>query len=232
MMANPGAALEPTSITTDDGHGRSISPTSMAWAPYPDYADTDMERAHAPAWSNWALSRELQEMCGPRIRRSLRGSFDRSVVVWHIATDLCFRTDPNNPPASASSGSGGHPPCCCPPSFQQAGQGRAGTAALGAYNEVLRNRMSCAASISDYMAHLLNSHPEMLLTGIRQHLVTEAIREMEHILHHEMYKGDSHRTGQQPSTEVLNRIIEVYSEWTPASRKLRISRNRNEQVLL
>ncbi|XP_039789052.1 uncharacterized protein LOC120655357 isoform X2 [Panicum virgatum] len=212
--------------------------------PYPD--DADMERAHAPAWTNWALSKELQEMCGPRMRRSLRGSFDRSIVVWHIATDLCFRTDPNNPRVqlnsdarsnAASSGSG-LPPWCCPPLFLQAGQGRragaaAGNAALGSpsYDEVLRNFMSCAASISDYMAHLLNYHPEMLLTGSRQHLVTEAIREMEDILHHDitMYKGDSHgRTGEQPSTEVLNRIIEVYSEWRPASKKLRINRSRNK----
>ncbi|CAN6221252.1 unnamed protein product [Urochloa humidicola] len=48
---------------------------------------------------NWALSSALQQRCGPTIRGSLRESFDESVLVWHVATDLCFRRRP--PPAAA-----------------------------------------------------------------------------------------------------------------------------------
>ncbi|CAO2153215.1 unnamed protein product [Urochloa humidicola] len=254
-MATPGAAMEAEAEVeiTDDDHSR---PTSMAmsWYPDPEIPPPEPQEssrareyagAHAPpAWSNWALSEELQELCGPQIYSSLRGSFDRSVVVWHIATDLCLRTDPDNPRKHLSNNaasSTGHPnaPWCCP-SFLQVGTTRRNknTTLLRAsintgcftrrsdHKEVLHNRMNCAASISDYMAHLLNSHPEMLLTGSRQHLVTEAIREMEHILY-DIHKGDS-RTGQQPSTEVLNRIIHVYSEWRPPSKKMR---NKNKQEL-
>ncbi|CAL5042636.1 unnamed protein product [Urochloa decumbens] len=47
---------------------------------------------------NWALNPGLQQLCGPGIRRSLRESFDESVLVWHVATDLCFRRRP--PPAA------------------------------------------------------------------------------------------------------------------------------------
>ncbi|CAN6216774.1 unnamed protein product [Urochloa humidicola] len=48
---------------------------------------------------NWAMGVDLQQRCGPTIRRSLRESFDESVLVWHVATDLCFRRRP--PPAAA-----------------------------------------------------------------------------------------------------------------------------------
>ncbi|CAO2149327.1 unnamed protein product [Urochloa humidicola] len=37
----------------------------------------------------------------------------------------------------------------------------------------------CAAGISNYMAHLLNCRPDMLMTGSRQHLFSEAIHNMD-----------------------------------------------------
>jgi hypothetical protein len=37
----------------------------------------------------------------------------------------------------------------------------------------------CAAGISNYMAHLLNCRPDMLMTGSRQHLFSEALRSMD-----------------------------------------------------
>ncbi|KAG2570647.1 uncharacterized protein LOC120639748 [Panicum virgatum] len=37
----------------------------------------------------------------------------------------------------------------------------------------------CAAGISNYMAHLLNCRPDMLMTGSRQHLFSEALRTMD-----------------------------------------------------
>ncbi|CAN6362318.1 unnamed protein product [Urochloa humidicola] len=165
------------------------------------------------AWSNWALSEDLQDKCGPEIRRSLRGSFDRSVVVWHMATDLCFRTEP-------TSGSAGSPPWRCWPSFLRVGtRRRTNTMAAPESDdaELLHHHMNCAASISNYMAHLLNSHPEMLLTGSRQHLVTEAISEMEKVLS-VMHKEDS--TGRQASPEVLTRIIEVLAPLSGIKKKV------------
>uniref|UniRef100_A0A0A9CKP6 DUF4220 domain-containing protein n=1 Tax=Arundo donax TaxID=35708 RepID=A0A0A9CKP6_ARUDO len=103
---------------------------------------------------NWTLNEDLKKACGPKseIRRSLRkSSFDESVLVWHIATDLVFRSDP---PYGFR---------CRPP-----------------HDEVLQE--ICTEAISNYMAHLLKFHPEMLMTGSRQHLFTEAMRNIESIL--------------------------------------------------
>ncbi|CAL5053027.1 unnamed protein product [Urochloa decumbens] len=63
----------------------------------------DLASYRAFTAGNWALSPGLQERCGPVIRRSLRESFDESVLVWHVATDLCFRRRPP-PPAGGDAG--------------------------------------------------------------------------------------------------------------------------------
>jgi len=53
---------------------------------------------------NWILAVELQRRCGAgsTIESSLREPFDESVVVWHVATDLCFRRSGGPPPAAAA----------------------------------------------------------------------------------------------------------------------------------
>ncbi|TKW19250.1 hypothetical protein SEVIR_4G008500v4 [Setaria viridis] len=107
----------------------------------------DLSSYRAFTAANWALSVYLQRRCGPMIRRSLRESFDESVLLWHVATDLCFRRSP--PPAAGSD------------------------AGL---------RDECTRAVSDYMAHLLNSQPEMLMTGSRRHLLAEAVEDVETIL--------------------------------------------------
>ncbi|CAL4995565.1 unnamed protein product [Urochloa decumbens] len=120
--------------------------------------------------TNWALREELQSYCGTEIRRTLRGSFDRSVLVWHIATDLCSRyVDLDSSDTQRS------------------------------YLTIAR--MKWAKAISNYMAHLLNSRPEMLLTGSRQHLVTEAMRELKTVVEN---------SGQPRSPGDIKKIIEKY----------------------
>ncbi|TVU40361.1 hypothetical protein EJB05_13824, partial [Eragrostis curvula] len=109
------------------------------------------QQQSSPGAANWALTEEQQKKCGPMIRSTLSGSFDRSVLVWHIATDLCYRVE-------------------------------AGTANNEEETEAHRLRRKCTEAISSYMARLLNFHPEMLLTGSRQHLVSEAMDELESIL--------------------------------------------------
>ncbi|CAL4994335.1 unnamed protein product [Urochloa decumbens] len=104
----------------------------------------------------WTLRPALRDACrrSTEIQRSLRRlPFDVSVLLWHIATDLCFRC---KPPKNFRS----RPP----PQLL----------------EVLR--AVCTEAISNYMAYLLNFQPEMLMTGTRQHLFTEATKNMERIL--------------------------------------------------
>ncbi|KAL6840849.1 hypothetical protein ACP4OV_029375 [Aristida adscensionis] len=105
--------------------------------------------------NNWTLRNFVnKDICGTStmVRRILRKSpFDSSVLVWHIATDLCFR---RKPPKYFT---------CRPP-----------------HDEVLREL--CTEAISNYMVYLLDFQPEMLLSGSRQHLFTEAKQHMERIL--------------------------------------------------
>ncbi|CAN6358007.1 unnamed protein product [Urochloa humidicola] len=102
----------------------------------------------------WTLRPALREICRTRteIKRSLRSSpFDASVLLWHMATDLCFRCKP-------------------PENFNIRPAGA----------EVVRE--VCTEAISNYMAYLLHFQPEMLMTGSRQHLFTEATKHMARIL--------------------------------------------------
>ncbi|XP_066357866.1 uncharacterized protein [Miscanthus floridulus] len=86
------------------------------------------------------------------IWRSLRKTpFDESVLIWHIATDLCFRS---KPPRHFR---------CKPP-----------------HGGVLRK--VCTEAISNYMAYLLMFRPDMLMTGSRRDLFTEATKQMDRII--------------------------------------------------
>ncbi|PUZ62510.1 hypothetical protein GQ55_4G363800 [Panicum hallii var. hallii] len=61
--------------------------------------------------SNWAMRVELQQRCGPMVRGTLRESFDKSVLIWHIATDLCFRRRSPRRWPGAGGGTGDHEEC-------------------------------------------------------------------------------------------------------------------------
>ncbi|KAK1692473.1 hypothetical protein QYE76_009170 [Lolium multiflorum] len=123
-------------VNEDGTHGRPIEPLS----------------------SNWTLSKELQEHCGVQVRNSLCNvAFDRSVLLWHIATDLCRRCSIGNADFVDDGGEQG---------------------ALA--DEGVRLRRECAVAISDYMAHLLHVSPEMLMTGSRHYLISEAVEEVKY----------------------------------------------------
>ncbi|KAL6888975.1 hypothetical protein ACP4OV_010001 [Aristida adscensionis] len=185
---------------TKNNIGRPAAPTARRHRAMEQQPIRFIRQESEKARANWALSKELQEACGPRIRDTLRGSFDRSVLVWHIATDLCFRL----------RGDPGKKDQECTESDDE-------------MDEPLSLRMECTEAISDYMAHLLNFHPDMLLTGCRRHLATETMREIEAILD---VKGVDH-SGQPPSQEDLGKIIEEYSAWPRKKPLLIIHKNNN-----
>ncbi|PUZ43764.1 hypothetical protein GQ55_8G033800 [Panicum hallii var. hallii] len=201
--------------------------------------------------SNWALSKELQKYCGDETRGSLSVSFDRSVLLWHIATDLCFRCiddeaqqEENDEEGELEGGGEGEGAegefeggggeleeveehQLLPPHQQRQGGGGGGGGGEEELEEVeqepppkqqegerekrgggkleegkeeppppqqdraLRLHIECTRAISDYMAHLLNSNPEMLLTGSRHHLISEAMHEVKSsFLSKDNYVGD------------------------------------------
>ncbi|XP_037467995.1 uncharacterized protein LOC119340198 [Triticum dicoccoides] len=156
-------------FTVPDESGAAELPVEDAGAG----AEIMQQRQSSPTGAaNWALSEELQKVCGPKVRGALRGSFDRSVLVWHIATDLCYRME-GTPPADGEEDSHWL-------------------------------RIKCTEAISSYMARLLNFHPDMLLTGSRQHLVSEAKDEFEFFLDRAMV-GNS---GEPLSKDDLTNIID------------------------
>ncbi|KAL6636693.1 hypothetical protein ACP70R_024265 [Stipagrostis hirtigluma subsp. patula] len=162
-------------------------------APAPSGEHLQHADAFASKSRNWALNEELQKVCGPEIRSSLRGSFDRSVLIWHIATDLCYRRqmqdDHQQQEPPPSPGGGWH-------------KAKGKTRGISSDNPSLR--ITCAQAISNYMLHLLNFHPSMLMTGSRRHLVNEAMDEFESILH--LYMVDN--SGKPPGPGDLKKIIE------------------------
>uniref|UniRef100_A0A0E0AGI6 DUF4220 domain-containing protein n=1 Tax=Oryza glumipatula TaxID=40148 RepID=A0A0E0AGI6_9ORYZ len=107
--------------------------------------DLTSYRSFAPGSRNWVLDENLRKACGEEVQDSLSGSFDRSVILWHIATDRRMKTD-------------------------------------NRIDDINRKFLECTQAISDYMAHLLNLRPDMLMTGSRQHLFTQAMEEVELIL--------------------------------------------------
>jgi hypothetical protein len=145
---------------------------------------------------NWALNKELQESCGKQIKKSLHISFDRSVLLWHIATDLCLRcidvdSDGDEEEEEIRGGGGAE-------AAEEAGaaedqeQGESATVGSSSpdadaqgqrqgrtKDPTLRLKIKCTEAISNYMAHLLNSNPDMLLTGSRHHLISEARDEVK-----------------------------------------------------
>lgn len=132
---------------------------------------------------NWALSKELQDKCGKEIKDSLQGiSFDRSVLIWHIATDLCFRCSDvvDYGQEEVEDGGGAEGP------EEEEGGGGVGGAGQGTEDNyavrALRLQINCTEAISNYMVHLLNSNPEMLLTGSRNHILSEAREGLKSII--------------------------------------------------
>ncbi|KAM0905252.1 hypothetical protein ACQ4PT_017524 [Festuca glaucescens] len=119
--------------------------------------------------SNWVLSKELQQHCGVHVRNSLCNvAFDRSVLLWHIATDLCRRCSIGNADFVDDGGE------------EEEGIEDSPAHWRHRRDPVLRLIKECAVAISDYMAHLLHVSPEMLMTGSRHHLISEAVEEVKY----------------------------------------------------
>nr|TKW25047.1 hypothetical protein SEVIR_3G090700v2 [Setaria viridis] len=146
-----------------------------------DLVKVALGKSFSEGSTNWALGDDLTRECGTMIKRSLRASFDRSVLIWHIATDLCFRRLMTSQRLSEEQ--------------------------HDELSEEQRLRQLCTQAISNYMAHLLNFRADMLMTGSRQHLFSRASQHMERILEaakdvrHKLLQGK-----QQPEDGDLRKI--------------------------
>ncbi|XP_048567333.1 uncharacterized protein LOC125547551 [Triticum urartu] len=172
-----------------------------------DAQDRDLASYRILDSHNWALSKELQGHCGEEIKESLSVSFDRSVLLWHMASDLCFRcidgaalVDDGGKQEGEGGGAeekveGVEAEAAAAAAEEEAveeqeqeegGGGGGGGGEIEQEEEERKSRdpalqlhIKCTVAISNYMAHLLNFNPEMLLTGSRHHLISEAVEELK-----------------------------------------------------
>ncbi|OEL20159.1 hypothetical protein BAE44_0018822 [Dichanthelium oligosanthes] len=194
-------------FTTDPAAGMEV-PTS------PMVEDDNRPSDHSGSSGNWALNTELQRQCGVEIRRSMRVSFDRSVLLWHIATDLCLRCIDIDLVADEEEGEGEQGSLGEEEEAEeeQGQEGAWGTQETINYmaqprtisSRALRLQIKCTEAISNYMVHLLDLHPDMLLTGSRHHLISEAMDEIKSSF---LSKGD-HKVSLKISKELIYDIAD------------------------
>ncbi|CAD6256655.1 unnamed protein product [Miscanthus lutarioriparius] len=87
--------------------------------------------------------------------QSLRRPFDESVVLWHLATDFCFFRP-----------------------MDDAAAGKSATPSSHGHDEGDAARRRSSREISNYMAYLLFTNPEMLMPGSRRSLFKDAYEKL------------------------------------------------------
>ncbi|KAI4978836.1 hypothetical protein ZWY2020_015589 [Hordeum vulgare] len=198
-----------------------------------DAQDRDLSSYRILDSNNWALSEELQGHCGEEIKESLRVSFDRSVLLWHIASDLCFRCIDDDAALvddddGRQEGGGG---------AEEIDEGSGEAAAIAAAEEAaageeeeaageeerkrkdpaLQLHIKCTVAISNYMMHLLNFNPEMLLTGSRHHLISEAVEELKSTSFSRRKDGSSQKDVNELIAGILDRDEPAFAAATSGS---------------
>jgi len=93
------------------------------------------------------------------LRSSLVVPFDESILLWHMATDLCFYGYHHHGDAPA-------PGAACAAAWCTASASR------------LRQKAARCREMSNYMAHLLCENPQMLMVGARWHLFKDAYEDL------------------------------------------------------
>ncbi|XP_039803281.1 uncharacterized protein LOC120667259 isoform X2 [Panicum virgatum] len=193
---------------------------------------------------HWALERNQD------LDWSIKGPFDESVLIWHIATDFCFFLSPFSdhrcsfakiPSISSNSKSKGDTP--------PAEEARSKCGELTACKAVL------CRQISNYMMYLLFVNPEMLLPGTRRNLFTTAYKELKDILDDDkpslfataykelkdILKDNNQNMHRRVTTAIkeLNDILRdskrnplSWSQWKPASVKQEVLMQRVINTML
>ncbi|KAF7074344.1 hypothetical protein CFC21_079228 [Triticum aestivum] len=134
----------------------------------------------------------LQGKCEQDLIWSLRGPFDKTVILWHIATDFCFYTSVDHQCAPIQCNEGIAP---------GQGHGCAARCGISPYHE----RAVRCREMSSYMMHLLFINPEMLLPGTRRNLFMSANAELENILMNDKPSVEAILKGDKPSLQDILR---------------------------
>uniref|UniRef100_M8D012 DUF4220 domain-containing protein n=1 Tax=Aegilops tauschii TaxID=37682 RepID=M8D012_AEGTA len=134
----------------------------------------------------------LQGKCEQDLIWSLREPFDKTVILWHIATDFCFYTSVDHQCAPIQCNEGIAP---------GQGHGCAAWCGISPYHE----RAVRCREMSSYMMHLLFINPEMLLPGTRRNLFMSANAELENILMNDKPSVEAILKGDKPSLQDILR---------------------------
>ncbi|KAK3123028.1 hypothetical protein QOZ80_8AG0622670 [Eleusine coracana subsp. coracana] len=103
-----------------------------------------------------------QEGCYSELCWAVEGPFDETVLVWHIATDICFFFDKRDNDLDFM--------CCKEESHERCGAWCKGSTH---YNAAI-----CCREISNYMVYLLVVSPDMLMAGTRASMFSDARKEL------------------------------------------------------
>ncbi|KAL6601571.1 hypothetical protein ACP70R_044791 [Stipagrostis hirtigluma subsp. patula] len=157
----------------------------------------------------WTLERH---QCDKRLGWSLNGTFDESVLLWHVATDFCFY----------SSDFTGH--ICAFDEvkeikersisrfirrFRQSSRGSHPSHQTQCVEHTCCKAVRCKW-MSNYMMHLLYVNPEMLMPGTRRSLFKSAYKELKG-----MFKDNKLPRDENHEIGLTKRIIELESTEGP-----------------
>nr|XP_025882960.1 uncharacterized protein LOC107277886 [Oryza sativa Japonica Group] len=140
---------------------------------------------------------------------SLEGAFDESVLLWHLATDLCFyHISPSHGREHAttmcierSSGLNNRCPTWCEKSIHH------------------KNAVQCR-EMSNYMTYLLFVNPEMLMPGTRRNLFTDAYNELKGVVKEKNPPLDERELAERIIAEVQQQLEEITGEdKSPSSKR-------------
>uniref|UniRef100_A0A0E0Q6H5 DUF4220 domain-containing protein n=1 Tax=Oryza rufipogon TaxID=4529 RepID=A0A0E0Q6H5_ORYRU len=154
----------------------------------------------------WSLK---VEGCFQGLGWSLEGAFDESVLLWHLATDLCFyHISPSHGREHAttmcierSSGLNNRCPTWCEKSIHH------------------KNAVQCR-EMSNYMTYLLFVNPEMLMPGTRRNLFTDAYNELKGVVKEKNPPLDERELAERIIAEVQQQLEEITGEdKSPSSKR-------------
>ncbi|KAG8100156.1 hypothetical protein GUJ93_ZPchr0013g37793 [Zizania palustris] len=151
----------------------------------------------------WTLEKEK---CCQGLGWSLDGAFDESVLLWHLATDLCYN--------GSRSPSGQHAEGCC----KKGSSCPDNECPVWCEESLHHKRAVHSREMSNYMVYLLFVNPEMLMAGTRRNLLTDAYSQLEDFLVKEMKPSLDEREVAQIITDKMHKLQQPHEEDEPAAK--------------
>ncbi|KAL5196820.1 hypothetical protein ABZP36_000332 [Zizania latifolia] len=152
----------------------------------------------------WTLQ---TEGCSHGLGWSLDGAFDESVLLWHLATDLCYN--------GSSSPSGQHAKGCC----KQGSSSPDSECLVWCEGSLHHKRAVQCREMSNYMVYLLFVNPEMLMPGTMRNLLTDAYSQLEGLFKENQPPLDEREIAQRITAKMQQQQQQPHEEDEPAAKE-------------